>query len=38
MVGTLMGLDLIKVASSLPILYYAMKIRSLRPLEDHYNA
>jgi len=37
MVGTLMGLDLMKVCSSLPVAWVAFKLRSLGPLEEHYN-
>jgi len=37
MVGTLMGLDLIKVSSSLPLWWVSMKIKSINPIEDHFN-
>jgi len=37
MLGTLMGLDTIKVASALPLFYLAVKMRSIKILEDHFN-
>jgi hypothetical protein len=37
MIGTLMGLDAIKVASSFPIFYVAGRYKSINPVEDHFN-
>jgi len=37
MIGTLMGLDSIKVTSAIPMVYLAIKLRNLNPLEDHFN-
>jgi len=37
MIGTLMGLDLIKVMAGLPMGYLAWKARSLRPLQEAFN-
>lgn len=37
MIGTLMGLDLIKFASGIPKMYLAVKLRSINPIEDHFN-
>jgi len=37
MVGTLMGLDAIKFSSGIPKAYVAIKLRSMNPLEDHFN-
>jgi len=36
MVNTLMGLDAIKVSGSLPMVYFAIRVRSMVPLEDHF--
>lgn len=32
-----MGLDAIKVASSAPLFYLAGKLKTINPLEDHFN-
>jgi len=37
MLGTLMGLDVIKVAFSIPVSIVAVRIKSLNPIEDHFN-
>jgi len=37
MIGTLMGLDLIKVTAGLPLFYLAWKARSTKPLADAFN-
>jgi len=37
MIGTLMGLDTIKVSSGIPLAWLAVKLRSLSPIEDHFN-
>jgi len=37
MIGTLMGLDSIKVASGLPIIWLSIRMRNVNPLEDHFN-
>lgn len=37
MIGTLMGLDTIKVAAGLPLFYLAAKMKSMKILEDHFN-
>jgi len=37
MVGTLMGLDAIKVSAAMPLIFLAMKYRVIKPLADHFN-
>jgi len=37
MLGTVMGLDLIKTSSGLPLFYVAKRLRSINPIEDHFN-
>jgi len=37
MIGTLMGLDVIKVASAIPVSVVAFRLKSINPLEDHFN-
>jgi len=37
MIGTLMGLDAIKVSSALPLMFLAAKNRVIGPLRDHFN-
>jgi len=37
MIGTLMGLDVIKVASAIPVTVVAFRLKSINPLEDHFN-
>jgi len=37
MVGTLMGLDVIKVASGIPVTVVSVRFKSLNPLEEHFN-
>jgi len=37
MIGTLMGLDTIKVSSGIPLLYMSARWRSIIELEDHFN-
>jgi len=37
MIGTLMGLDVIKVAGSIPMFYLAWKNRNMVAIEDHFN-
>jgi len=37
MLGTLMGLDTIKVFSSLPLVWLSLKLRNINPIEDHFN-
>jgi len=37
MVGTVMGLDVIKVCSGFYVAWVAFKVKSINPLEDHYN-
>jgi len=37
MIGTLMGLDLIKVCAGLPMFYLAWKIRSVKPLSQAFS-
>jgi len=37
MIGTLMGLDAIKVSSSIPLFFLAYKLKTFNPLEDHFN-
>jgi len=37
MIGTLLGIDTVKVASGIPVLYLAAKWRSLGEIEDHFN-
>jgi hypothetical protein len=37
MIGTLMGLDVIKVSISLPTIYFAYKFKACWPLEDVFN-
>eukprot|EP01112_Ceratiomyxa_fruticulosa_P010217 TRINITY_DN2696_c0_g1_i2.p1 TRINITY_DN2696_c0_g1~~TRINITY_DN2696_c0_g1_i2.p1 ORF type:complete len:324 (-),score=67.44 TRINITY_DN2696_c0_g1_i2:108-1079(-) len=37
MIGTLMGLDVVKVASGFIVAYTAIKSRSIFPLQDHFN-
>lgn len=37
MLGTLMGLDTIKVMSSIPLVYLAIKMRNINPIEDKFN-
>jgi len=37
MIGTLMGLDVIKVSAGIPVTIVAIRERSLVPLEEHFN-
>ncbi len=37
MIGTLMGLDVIKVAMAVPTSYFAYKFRACWPLEEVFN-
>jgi len=37
MIGTLMGLDVIKLSSSIPLCWLVYKLKSVNPLEDHFN-
>ncbi|PRP80759.1 hypothetical protein PROFUN_11499 [Planoprotostelium fungivorum] len=37
MIGTLMGLDVLKVSAGIPIGYLAFKMRTLVPVEEHFN-
>eukprot|EP01112_Ceratiomyxa_fruticulosa_P009450 TRINITY_DN245_c0_g1_i1.p1 TRINITY_DN245_c0_g1~~TRINITY_DN245_c0_g1_i1.p1 ORF type:complete len:297 (-),score=62.51 TRINITY_DN245_c0_g1_i1:150-1040(-) len=37
MIGTLMGLDVVKVASGFIVAYTAIKSRSIFPLQEHFN-
>jgi len=38
MIGTLMGLDVVKVAAGSVIIYLSARLRTLAPIEDHFNA
>jgi len=37
MIGTVMGLDAIKFSASLPLMFLAVKYRTVSALADHYN-
>ena len=37
MIGTLMGLDVIKLAAGIPIIYFSIRQRRLYPVSEHFN-